>query len=234
MRPGLAEQVADRLIREIAAGTPAAGQPLPSETELATQQGVSRLTAREAVKVLRSAGVVDVRHGSGSFVKPLREWTGMEALIVASTVDAAQLAAVPQHLIEARRLLEVGVAGLAAQRRSEADLRTLHDALMAMSEGHQHADVSAFVDADLAFHQTLVDACGNVFVTALLEPLRRVLADARHQTSAIAMIRAHAIHEHHRILAAVTAGDADAARAAMVAHMDQTEQDLQHYIIGRD
>ncbi len=232
MRPGLAEQVADQLIREIAAGTPVPGEPLPSEIELAAQKGISRLTAREAVKILRSANVVDVRHGSGSFVNPVREWTGVEALVLASTVDATQLAAVPRRLIEARRLLEVGVAGLAAQRRSEADLGKLHDALRAMSESHARADVQAFVDADLAFHQALVAASDNVFVTALLEPLRRVLADARYQTSAVTLIRAHAIHEHYRILAAMIDGDVDAARAAMVAHMDQTERDLQRYVVG--
>ena len=92
-------------------------------------------------------------------------------------------------------------------------------------------DVEAFVAADIAFHQTVLDAANNAFISALLVPLSQLLIPARRQTSEVSDIRRHAIEHHRAVLEAVRSGEPDRARRAMHEHIDQTEQDLRLYIV---
>jgi len=232
MREALADGIASDLLDQIVDGAFPAGTALPTESELAARAGVSRLTTREAVKILRAANVVSVRPGRGTYVNPSNVWTGMQALVRAATAQGEDIGYVPRRLIEARRLIEVGIAELAADRRTERDLLALDDAIAKMAQATKSAVVSAFVAADLEFHQALVHASGNVFISALLHPLSRVLATAREQTSEHAVIRDHALQQHRRIRDAVRRGNPDEAHAAMNAHMDQTAQDLEAYVLS--
>lgn len=93
-------------------------------------------------------------------------------------------------------------------------------------------DVDAFVEADLRFHDLILRGSGNVFLAALFEPLTRVLAERRAQTSRVPEIQRHAIDEHAAVLAALREGDAVRARAAMEHHMQQTLQDLHTYVLA--
>jgi DNA-binding FadR family transcriptional regulator len=188
---------------------------------------VSRLTVREAVKTLRAKNVLRVERGRGTYVNASSRWTDLEALMRAAT---AQLPAagglVPRRLIEARRVIEVGAAELAATQRSDADLATLEADTSKMRAAAAVQDVDAFVSADIAFHAAVLDASGNVFLCALLTPLGQLLVEARRQTSAYAEIRLHAIEHHEAIVEAIRSGSPERAARAMRAHMDQTERDL--------
>jgi DNA-binding FadR family transcriptional regulator len=100
-----------------------------------------------------------------------------------------------------------------------------------MQDAHDSNDLGAFVEADLAFHDVILHASGNVFVAVLFEPLHRVLETRRTQTSKIPDIQKHAIGHHRNILEALEARDPDRARAAMDAHMQQTLDDLRTYVL---
>lgn len=100
-----------------------------------------------------------------------------------------------------------------------------------MQEAHDSNDLSAFVEADLGFHDVILHASGNVFVAVLFEPLHRVLETRRTQTAQIPDIQGRAIGHHRAILKALEAGDAPRAREAMDAHMQQTLDDLKTYVL---
>jgi len=231
-RRSLAEGLADEVLNDILAGRYPTNSPLPSETELAEQTGVSRLTVREAVKVLASKDVVRVEQGRGTFVNPSSSWSVLDpVLLIARSAHETDRLALPRQLIEARRVVEVAVAELAAERRTETDVAGLEGFLKRMRGAALTGDVAAFVAADIAFHQQVLDAAGNTFIAALFDPLSRILQLTRHQTSAHAPVREHAIEHHQRILDAVRRGSASKAGRAMRDHMSQTERDMDAYVL---
>lgn len=188
---------------------------------------------REAVKALRAKNIVRIERGRGTFVNPPGEWADLSALMRVTTAQTHQSSGtVARRLIEARRVIEVGAAELAATRRTDADLDMLEAALSAMRASAATADVEAFVTADIAFHAAVLNASGNVFLVALLGPLAEQLVEGRRQTSAYANIREHAIERHEAIVAAIRSGSIERAGAAMREHLDQTESDLDAYVLA--
>ena len=158
-----------------------AGASLPSEAELASRFNVSRLTLREAMKTLSALGVVTIERGRGTFVNPCDRWSRVHPAVLAMLVRTPEdMAATSRSLVEARRLVEVGVAELAAERRNDVHLTTLNEQLEAMWGAHESADANAWACADLAFHDTLMEAAGNPFVTMLFTPLEQMLRRDRH------------------------------------------------------
>ncbi|HEY3608564.1 MAG TPA: FadR/GntR family transcriptional regulator [Pseudonocardiaceae bacterium] len=235
MRRPLADDLADQILDDVLAGRYPVGTALPSESELAQAASLSRPTVREAVKTLQSKGVLRIVHGRGTFVAPAEEWSVLDpTLLIARSAAQADSLLLPLKLIEARRLVEVGVAELAATRRSDDDISQLADSLAAMRKASRAKDVGAFVQADIRFHQIVLDAADNAFVAAIFDPLARILRLTRYQTSAYAPVRRHAIVQHDNILRAVAAGDPDAARLAMHAHIVQTENDMVQYVRDSD
>lgn len=231
-REPLADSLADQLLQGIIDGRYPTDAPLPPEPEIASDASVSRLTVREAIKSLRARNIVRIQRGRGTFANPPDRWTDLEALVRAISAQAPAIAAVvPERLIEARRVVETGAAELAAARRTNDDLDQLELHLDAMVAAAATGDVDAFVAADLDFHQTVLDAANNAFISALLAPLTRLLVQGRHQTSAVADIRQHAIDHHRAVLEAVRSGDPERARRAMHDHIDQTGHDLRRYVL---
>src|SRR3954469_16193849 len=133
VRVTLADQVVQNLVDAIARGDHPPNSRHPPEGKLPQLRDVSRLTVREAIKVLRLKGVVRVEQGRGTFVNPPSRWAPLDPILLAARTasihDAGELA---KRLTEARRLVEVGVAELAAERRSMAALHALEDELAAM------------------------------------------------------------------------------------------------------
>lgn len=230
-RTPLASTVADAILDAIVRGEHAAGESLPSEAELGAMHDVSRITVREAIKTLQAKGVVRIVNGKGSYVNPVAEWVSLDAVLQATSAGGDDGDAAVQ-LVEVRRMLETGAAALAATRRSDDDIGLLEEYVAQMRAAHEHNDVDAFVVADLAFHDVILRASGNVFLRVMFEPLTRVLAERRAQTSRIVEIQAHAIDEHASVLEAIRTGEPERARRAMDRHMDQTIDDLRHYVLG--
>lgn len=231
MRRPLADHLAEQILDDVLAGRYPAGTALPSEPELAEASGMSRLTVREAVKTLRAKGVLQVVQGRGTFVAPTEEWSVLDpTLLIARSAAQADSLLLPLKFIEARRLVEVGVAELAATRRTDTDVDLLEESLAEMRKASRTKDVGAFVRADILFHQIVLDAADNAFVAAIFDPLAQILRLTRYQTSAHAPVRRHAITHHGNILQAIAAADPAAAREAMHAHIVQTENDMVRYV----
>ena len=229
-RKSLVATVADSVLDGIVRGDLVPGDALPSEAELGAIHDVSRITVREAIKTLQAQGVIRVENGRGSYVNPVDEWVSLDAVLRITSVGGRD-DDVAVQLIEVRRMLETGAAALAATRRSDDDLAQLASYVDEMRESSVRGDVDAFVRADLAFHDVILRASGNVFLRVLFEPLTRVLAERRAQTSRVPEIQAHAIDEHASVLEALRTGEAETSRRAMDRHMDQTMDDLRHYVL---
>lgn len=224
-RPSRTHDAVDQLLDAIIAGTLTAGEQLPPEGQLATEFGVSRLTLREAVRLLQAQGVIVQVPGSRHRIAPVAEWTGMDA-VVRHARSAGQRQRSSLELLEVRVMIETGAAQLAAERRSPEQLEALDAALRSMAVHHGAGDVEAFVAADLEFHDTILRAADNRILIAAMLPLTSMLEETRGETSAVPEIRAHAIDEHAKLLDAIRARDAIAARDAMAHHMVQTRDDL--------
>lgn len=232
-RKSLVTEVVDAILSEVVSGALPIGTALPSETDIARRHDVSRLTTREAIRTLQAQGVIRVESGKGSFVNPVSQWSSLEAVLRFSAADTND-AEVSIQLVELRKIFETGAAALAATRRTELDLTQLTERLDDMRRAHRDGDVEAFVRADLAFHQVILTASQNVFLSVMFEPLSRILATRRTQTSQVEVIQTHAIAKHQGILEALTGGDPEQARNAMDSHMEQTLHDLQTYVLSQE
>lgn len=229
-RKSLVDVVADELLDRIVAGEFPPGSGVPGELELSARHEVSRMTVREAMKTLVARRILRVERGRGTFVNPLNQWSSLEAVLRVAS-ESQDDAAVAVQLIGLRRMLETGAAELAASRITAEELAGMDEQLQRMRDAHEANDVDRFVAADLAFHDLILHASGNVFVAVLFEPLTRILAARRAQTSKVIQIQINAIAEHANIMDAMRSHDNERARLAMDRHMEQTLNDLLTHVL---
>ena len=136
--PKRADRVADQLEALILDNTLRSGERLPTENELARQYGVSRTVIREAVRSLAAKGLVQVTQGSGMVVRGMTNELASQSISSVLKQNARRVDV--EKLLEVRRMLEIEIAGLAAERRTEADL----DALRATLARIEHAGERGF------------------------------------------------------------------------------------------
>jgi DNA-binding FadR family transcriptional regulator len=219
----LAQRVVAGLKDKILAGDLPPGTRVPSENELIEEYAVSRTVVREAVTLLRAEGLVETFQGRGSFVLAVPEPSSftVESSAIRSHHDVLAM-------VDFRLGVESEAAALAALHHdAEADAR-ITAAMDAFTEaGHEGA-----VEADFAFHLAVARATGNRFYVDLLGSLgpmmimlpRTRLGAAYSMTDAAHVERVQ--REHDNVAAAVLAGDADTARAAMRVHLGNTRRRL--------
>jgi DNA-binding FadR family transcriptional regulator len=221
-------------IAEIVNGTLAAGERLPTETELAQRFDVSRGVARECLRGLEERGLVAVKHGSGATVLPSAEWDMLNPDVVTALLESDDSSRVLGDYLECRRLLEIEAAGLAAERASGPHLVALSNALDRMTAAAVEASGSPsaeerFHEADVAFHRAVIRATGNLALGRMTEPVHRALAAARRPLARPEHRLGRSLPEHREILSAIAARDPDAARAAMRNHLLTVERYLREY-----
>jgi GntR family transcriptional repressor for pyruvate dehydrogenase complex len=211
--------VAGELLAYLLSGALKAGQRIPSERELAEKLGVGRSAVREALKPLALLGVVEARQGNGTFFR------GTDSALLPRVIEWGLLLGerTVVDLVEARRPVEVTLAQFAALRRTDEHLTQMRQHLAAM---RQAVSVETFTEADTAFHLCVADAANNTVLSSILNSLRELLRTwirtvVTEMPNTTALYRAHV-----RIHRAVEAGDAEAAGAAMAAHLDAVTKRL--------
>jgi len=232
-RSGLAEQVAEQLLEDVVAGVYPPESRLPPEPVLAARAGVSRLTLREAVKELRQRGVVRVQQGRGTFVNPPETWAQFDSTLLnarASTEQGYQLA---HELTELRRIVERGIADLAAIRRTNEDLARMEDAVARMKAAWTGRDLDEFSSADVDFHDALLRAAGNTFALTLFHSVDPALRRVRRRTvEDSAELSERAIDYHTKIMNAVRRKNRRSAAQLMDDHLRETEEFTAHLAAG--
>jgi GntR family transcriptional regulator, transcriptional repressor for pyruvate dehydrogenase complex len=223
-RSPLVEQAIERFREQITSGAWPVGSRLPSEAALAAELGVGRSTVREAIRALAGTGLVESRQGAGTFV---RAAVAADADLRTRLRRAAVL-----DVFEVRHALELQAARLAATRRDADDLARLERTLRRRQAARARARDAAFVDADLAFHQAVVDAAHNPVLSELFDSFTTVLREALASVVADHELRVDANPGHIDLAAAIRAGDPAAATAATSAQLDATIRALRGLLAG--
>lgn len=205
--------MARRLLDLFTSGSLAPGTRLPPDRQLAATLGVGRSAVREALAALEILGIVDVRAGSGTYLR------GAASELLPKTLRWGLLIGEKstRELLELRSGLEIYVARLAASRAGAADVDALSTALDRMRSGV--GELSSFAQADLDFHSALAAAAGNHTLVDLLHVVRSLLqvyADRAVRDEREAL---RAVTEHEVVFGAVQRHDEDAAASAMATHM---------------
>lgn len=190
------------------------GDRLPSERDLAEQLGTSRASVKQALLVLDVQGLVETRHGGGTFL--LRDELSTETVEV--LVD--RQARLP-HVLEARAGLEVQVAELAATRRSDADLDEMAAALDLMTG---LTDDATIAEGDRRFHAAVASAARNPLLSRFLTEIANEIHESRVESLRQPGRPAQSLAQHRAIAAAVRDQDPAAARDAMRAHVHSVGQ----------
>ncbi|SPA33887.1 putative TRANSCRIPTIONAL REGULATOR, GntR family [Cupriavidus taiwanensis] len=220
----LAEEVVQALGEEIRQGQLKPGDKLPTESEIMATMGVSRTVVREALSRLQASGLVETRHGIGTFVlerpaeapSPFR--IGPDTLGTAMDVMA---------MLEFRVSVEAEAAGLAAARRTEAQLAAMRQALDELKHGAGEGNDA--VESDFAFHLAIARATGNRYFTDIMGHLgTMVIPRSRLQVSTPerAQYLERVSIEHENIYDAIERRDPDAAKAAMRMHLTNSRERL--------
>lgn len=212
--------------RKILDGTYPPGSLLPNEAEWGQMFGASRTAVREAIKTLNGKGLLVSRPKIGSRVEPRERWNLLDRDVMAWNREALDERSFLLALQEVRRILEPGAAELAAQRRSAAQLAALERALADMQSAAGSGDGEAMVEADVRFHLSIITAANN----ELLVPFGIVIEQAL--ASMFAYTTRHAVHPeqmlplHAEVARAVRARSPEAARQAVTALLDDTDETL--------
>ena len=217
----LYRQIAKQIQDLIKSGEFAVGSRLPAERDLATQLSVSRPSVREALIALEVEGVIEVRTGSGIYVKSLGKRPTSHSSSLNTPAEWG-----PLEVMRARFFIEAEIAALAAEHASASDLKAMAAALKAMEKDANAGRIPR--DSDIAFHTAIANACANsvmqdtlkLYLQARHGPLFERLGDYFESPAAWAL----AIAEHQEVFAAIQAHDSHGARKTMQKHLRQAHK----------
>lgn len=214
----LPERVAEQLMELIRDRELQVGEKLPNEFEMAERLHVGRGTIREAVKILVSRNVVEIRRGCGTFVC---EHPGMvdDPLGLSFVADKYKLAL---DLCEVRMIIEPEIAAMAAERANEEDIKAMEEAVLAVEELCKKQ--KPYVEQDVRFHEQIARSTSNVVIPNIISTIQsaiHVFMDVT-DTSLIDMT----IETHRKIFEAIKAHQPEEARAAMILHLQNNRDKI--------
>ena len=225
----LAFELVDALGDRLRDGRLATGDKLPTESALMGEFGVSRTVVREAISKLQAAGLVETRHGIGTFAVGLGDSSAFR-------IDPQQLATLRDVIavLELRIGLETEAAAIASQRRTAQNLAALRDALNAFAEAVEAGRDA--VAADFQFHLEVSRATQNPHFTSLMSTLGSMIiprarlapasegSDGAAETQDLRHYLRRVNAEHESIFDAIANADAEGARAAMRTHLANSRE----------
>lgn len=209
MSPSLSIQVARELGRRIVAGSFESGSLIEDENALAERFQVSRVVVRDAVKILVGKGLLDVRRGIGTKVRPRNEWTLLDDDVLAWHITATPRLDFISQLMDIRLAFEPKASRWAAERATKEDILEIEKACERMEE--ESGSIEKFVVSDALFHKAVLHAAHNEFLTAmegviysaLLVSVRITNKDPRNNSDSVAF--------HREVCDAIARGDGDKA-----------------------
>src|SRR4051794_24245968 len=209
-RDALPDQIAARVIALITERHLNPGDRLPPERELAQSMGVSRSSLREALRALSLLGVTEMRQGDGTYLTALDPDALMRPFGLVLKLSDGQLKA----LFEARRVIEPGLAALAAERVDGETLAALHrcvgDSAAALG------DDEAFMRADLQLHGLIAQAASNSILSRVIESIGGMGVASRRRTNSPPRRQEQTVHGHRAALAALEGRGPPAAPAPLL------------------
>ncbi|MEU8827258.1 FadR/GntR family transcriptional regulator [Streptomyces sp. NPDC048636] len=212
----MARDIQERIKRLIVDQRLTSGAPLPTETELMELLGVSRNSVREALKALQAMGIVEIRHGFGTYVGPMSMAPMIEGLIFRTVAGHYRGEESLLQLLELREAVETGLIARLAGRIPEADLDEL-DAIVQRMEAEAGAG-AVRAETDRAFHAALYGSLDNTLLSEVLEAFWDAFHRVRTDLVDIPTDPKVTCKQHRQILESVRSGDALRAEEAIREH----------------
>lgn len=224
-KKSIPEEIIHQFKYLIDAGHIKPGDRLPGERELALMMKTSRPSLREALRVLTLFGIIENRPGSGTFLTTSSDQWPTEPFSILFFLKKSTLF----QIFEARKILESGVAALAATHRNDEDLRAMEKALSKMHLNLEKPE--KYIKHELEFHRAIIEATDNLVIADLMEKLYKLLKETRARIMRKYSIPLHTYRyqdykNHEKIYEAIKAGDATMAMQAMTDHLKDFEQRL--------
>jgi GntR family transcriptional repressor for pyruvate dehydrogenase complex len=219
----LPKKISARLLSLITEKHLRPGDKLPPERELAGMMQVSRPSLREALQALALMNIIEIRQGDGTYVTSLKPELLVEPLNFIFTLDASTLFG----LFEARKIVEVGLVALAAQRITAEEIVALE---ICLAKSVQAADdPDAFLQADLELHKKIGAAARNPLLQRFMDSISQLGLASRARTNYIPGLTQQSAEDHRAIVAALKTRDPEAAQQAMLQHLNNVEQKLKAF-----
>ena len=220
-RESLSTQTLDQLIGWLKDGTFKAGSKLPSQNELVEYFGVSRTGVREALQMLAVLNLIEIKPGLGCFVKSVSSEYIIHADVLAILLEKESM----MHVIEARKLVESGIAALATERALPEDYWKMEDVLIAIDRSIQKNESIAVAATE--FHCALAEASHNAVLAKLLRSFTQLMAKAGMllETSAenLAEFKRDELKAHQDLFHVIKQRDPEMSRKAMIDHITHSE-----------
>ncbi|WP_414045140.1 FadR/GntR family transcriptional regulator [Macrococcus equi] len=215
----LYEEIADRISNQIKDGTFNVNEKLPSIQKLAQDYGVGQASIREALNALRVMGLVDIKHGEGTFVKNVKPKVFTKEMAVFTKKDIIDL-------LELRKIIEVGTAGKAALNHTKEDLLNIKQALDQMKLAVNNKAIGE--DSDLAFHLAIAKATENELLIQLLKEVSDKIKTTMKETRKIWIYTEtksieKLYKEHLEIYEAIERKSESLAKEKMLNHLEEVE-----------
>jgi GntR family transcriptional repressor for pyruvate dehydrogenase complex len=211
------EEIVRQVKAMIADGKLKAGDRLPPERDLAEKFVVSRTSVREALRALESLGLVEIRPGEGTFVRPV----SIDALIEPLALLMVSQREATAELFEARRLLEPSLAALAAARATPDEVQEM-ERILEDQAGEIDAGRTGLAQ-DAQFHAAIGAAAHNRAITRIMHAIMDLLTQSREDSLNTPGRPTRSHEDHRRVLAAIARHDAEGARQAMLEHIEAVE-----------
>jgi len=211
----VAGETVERIADMIRSGQYAPGDRLPSERKLAEQLQVSRTSVREALSRLETFGLLESRHGLGTFVKdPSREV--LQASLMPHLFTDPETVG---KLFELREIIEIDAAARAAERATIDQTAIMRRWVEEVETQMARENAAGVVTADVEFHRQIIIATGNDILVDLMDSIVDLLRAMRRDSMNIPELRDKIVAGHRAILTAIETGDSAAARQAMRDHL---------------
>jgi len=211
-------QVVEHVRRQIERGRLKPGDRLLPERELAMRMGVSRPSLRSGLRTLQALGVIRARQGAGTFIADGPPRLGEAPLRFLAALHGFTR----DQMFEARRVLEVGAAGLAAQHATGEHMAAMAEEVASMFATLN--DPQAFLKHDVQFHRAVAAGSGNPVLATLIDTVAELVYEARRLTVERATDVRESAEMHQRIYRAIRSRDPERARGEMSEHLDRARQ----------
>jgi len=212
-RTTLTADICRKLVAHLMRGDWAEGEQIPPERQLCQHLGVGRASLREALKALEIMGMIETRLGEGTFVCQRSDFFARPLLWAITGSDVSDV----RELVEARRLIEVELAGLAAERATADDLAKMEEMLASMEAAA--GDRERFSDADIGFHMAIAEAGHNKILLNAILLIRNLLREWVNHALTKSGVSATAYEQHKKIFQAIARKRPEQARQSMEAHL---------------
>jgi len=209
MTPSLSVQVAKEIGRRVVAGSLEPGTLLEEENSLAERYQVSRVVIRDAVKILVGKGLLDVRRGIGTKVRPRSEWTLLDDDVLAWHITAPPNQHFISQLMDVRLAFEPKAARWAAERADPEALKEIEEAVVRMEQ--ESGSLEKFIVADALFHQAVLRAAQNEFLTSMEGMIYSALLVSVRITNQDPRKNSDSVKFHRDLYEIIAKGDGDGA-----------------------